>query len=55
LIAVSSGLAGQVCLEVHNKQLVVNRCTTGDDPKQQFAFIKWMWSGNGEDAVDVVG
>lgn len=35
---------GQVCLEVDMNQnaLVVNHCTTGLDPKQEFRFSKWV-------------
>ena len=32
--------------------LQVNRCTEGADPKQEFDFTKWKWSGDGDSAVD---
>lgn len=32
---------GQVCLEVDESSLVVNKCTEGLDPKQEWRFEKW--------------
>lgn len=46
---------GGVCLEVNTGYLVVNKCTKGSDPRQEFLFNKWAWGGSPDAApVDVV-